>query len=45
MHVIEFYIDDTLIKREYKVTEHAKVYDLLKVLRTSGKKFTHYFIE
>jgi len=45
MHVIEFYIDDTLIKREYSRTQQSEVYDLLKALRVNDKKYTHYFIE
>ena len=45
MHVIEFYIDDTLIKREYPSSKLSEVYDLLKALRVNDKKYTHYFIE
>ena len=45
MHVIELYIDDTFIKREYSSSQITEVYDLLKVLRVSNKKFNHYYIE
>ena len=45
MHVIKFYIDDTLIVREYSRTQQSEVYDLLKCLRVNGKKFHHVFIE
>jgi hypothetical protein len=45
MHVIKFYIDDTLIVREYPSTKLSEVYDLLKCLRVNDKKYTHHFIE